>query len=126
MITPIVTQQAPGAIGPYSQGVITKNLVFTSGQLPMDPTSKSMLDDISAQTRQALENVKAVLAAAGCSLQQVCKVTIFLTDMADFPKVNDVYSSYFSEPFPARSCVQVAALPLGAGVEIEVVAHRAQ
>jgi 2-iminobutanoate/2-iminopropanoate deaminase len=124
MFKAIATDKAPGAIGPYSQGTETQDLVFTSGQLPIDPATKVMPEDISEQTRQALENVKSVLEAAGCSLKQVFKTTVFLADMADFPKVNEVYATYFSEPFPARSCVLVAALPLGAGVEIEVVARR--
>lgn len=124
MNKPIATDKAPGAIGPYSQGMEAGELVFTSGQLPIDPATKAMPEDISEQTKFALENVKAVLEAAGCSMQQVVKTTVFLADMADFPKVNAVYATYFSEPFPARSCVQVAALPLGAGVEIEVVARR--
>ncbi|MFV0422355.1 RidA family protein [Oleidesulfovibrio sp.] len=124
MNKPIATDKAPGAIGPYSQGMEAGELVFTSGQLPIDPVTKVMPEDISEQAKFALENVKAVLAAAGCTMQQVVKTTVFLADMADFPKVNEVYATYFAEPFPARSCVQVAALPLGAGVEIEVVARR--
>lgn len=124
MNKPIATDKAPGAIGPYSQGMEAGELVFTSGQLPIDPVTKVMPEDISEQAKFALGNVKAVLAAAGCTMQQVVKTTVFLADMADFPKVNEVYATYFAEPFPARSCVQVAALPLGAGVEIEVVARR--
>lgn len=117
------TGQAPAAIGPYSQGMIAANLVFCSGQIPLDPeTGKLITGTIEEQTRRVLENLAAVLKAAGTSCRQVVKTTIFLQDMNDFQKVNAVYSEYFSEPYPARSTIQVAKLPMGAAVEIEAIA----
>lgn len=124
MITPISTPKAPAAIGPYSQGIGMGNLVFTSGQLPINPETKAMPDDISEQARQSLSNVQAILEAAGAGLDTVIKVTIFLADMGDFAKVNAVYDTFFKQPYPARSCFAVAALPLGARVEIEAVAAK--
>ena len=122
MFKPVETALAPAAVGPYSQGIALDNLVFSSGQLPMNPETKTMLADIAEQARQSLSNVKAVLEAAGSGMDKVIKVNIFLTDMADFARVNEVYAQFFKAPFPARSCVAVAALPLGAGLEIEAVA----
>ena len=119
----IATEKAPAAIGPYSQGMVCGNLLFTSGQIPVDPATKAVPADIESQARQSLENVKAVVEAGGSSMARVVKTTVFLADMGDFVSVNQVYSSYFAEPFPARSCVQVAALPLGVRVEIEAVAE---
>ena len=119
----IATEKAPAAIGPYSQGMVCGNLLFTSGQIPVDPATKAVPADIESQARQSLENVKAVVEAGGSSMARVVKTTVFLADMGDFASVNQVYSSYFAEPFPARSCVQVAALPLGVRVEIEAVAE---
>lgn len=124
MITPISTPKAPAAIGPYSQGIGMGNLVFTSGQLPLNPETKTMPDDISEQAKQSLSNVQAILEAAGAGLDTVIKVTIFLADMGDFAKVNAVYDTFFKQPYPARSCFAVAALPLGARVEIEAVAAK--
>ncbi len=124
MLKPIETAKAPGAIGPYSQGINYSNLVFTSGQLPMDPETKTMPDDIAEQARLSLSNVKAILEAGGAGMDTVLKVTVFLTDMADFAAVNEVYKTFFSSPFPARSCFAVAALPLGARVEIEAIAAK--
>ena len=118
----ITASSAPAAVGPYSQGIALDNLVFSSGQLPMNPETKTMPADIAEQARQSLSNVKAVLEAAGSGMDKVIKVNIFLTDMADFARVNEVYAQFFKAPFPARSCVAVAALPLGAGLEIEAVA----
>ncbi len=117
----VSTPKAPAAIGPYSQGIVAGALVFTSGQLPMDPVSGAMPADPAAQARQCLENVKAVLEAGGSGLDRVAKVTVFLQDMAHFGAVNEVYASFFSGTFPARSCVQVARLPKDALVEIEAV-----
>lgn len=122
MFTPITTTAAPAAVGPYSQGIATEQLVFTSGQIPLHPETKTMPADIAAQARQSLDNVKAVLEAAGSGLEKVVKVNIFLVDINDFAKVNEVYGTFFKAPFPARSCVAVAALPLGAHIEIEAVA----
>ena len=118
----IATEKAPAAIGPYSQGMVGGALLFTSGQIPVDPSTKAVPDDVAAQARQSLENVKAVVEAGGSSMDRVVKTTVFLADMGDFAAVNQVYSTYFAEPFPARSCVQVAALPLGVRVEIEAIA----
>lgn len=123
MHKPISTASAPAAIGPYSQGIDLEGLIYTSGQLPINPETQKMPESAADQARQSLENIKAILAAADTGLEHVIKVNMFLTDMADFAAVNEVYASYFAQPFPARSCVGVAALPLGAKVEIEVVAY---
>lgn len=116
----INTDNAPGAVGPYSQALATDNLVYTSGQLPLK--DGAMPEGVGEQTEQCLKNVKAVLEAAGTGLDKVLKSTVYLTDMGDFAAVNEVYAKFFSKPFPARSCFAVKALPLGAKVEIEVVA----
>lgn len=118
----IATNDAPLAVGPYSQGIRAGEFAFTSGQLPATLSGEVISDDITKATRQSLNNVKAVLNAAGASMADVAKVTVFLTDMADFAQMNEVYKGFFSEPFPARSCIQVAALPKGARVEIEATA----
>ena len=123
-ITQINTNNAPAAIGPYSQAITNGSLIFTSGQLPLAPGSKAMPDDIKAQATASLANVKAILEEAGSSLGKVLKTTVFLTDMKDFAAVNEVYSTFFSQPYPARSCFAVKELPLGARVEIEVIAAR--
>ena len=123
-ITMITTSNAPAAIGPYSQALTNGSLIFTSGQLPLAPGSKAMPDDIKAQATASLANVKAILEEAGSSLGKVLKTTVFLTDMKDFAAVNEVYSTFFSQPYPARSCFAVKELPLGARVEIEVIAAR--
>ena len=124
MLNPVETALAPAAVGPYSQGIALDNLVFSSGQLPMNPETKTMPADIAEQARQSLSNVKAVLEAAGSGMDKVVKVNIFLTNMADFARVNEVYAQFFKLPFPSRSCVAVTALPLGAGLEIEAVAMK--
>jgi 2-iminobutanoate/2-iminopropanoate deaminase len=118
----IHTQHAPAAIGPYSQAIRVGNFVFASGQLGLDPRSGKLQEGVEAQARQALANLQAVLKTAGASAQNVVKATIFLTNMADFPKVNAIYGELFHHEPPARSTVQVAALPLGGLVEIEVIA----
>jgi len=121
----LITQRAPGAIGPYSQGIDMGSLVFTSGQLPIDrKTGELERKDIALATRYALENVQAILQAAGLDLPNVVKTTVFLTDLADFDAVNLAYASFFTQDPPARSCVQVAALPKGARIEIEAIAAR--
>ena len=121
----VATGQAPGAIGPYSQGIAVGNLVFTSGQLPIDMrTGELETADISLATRYALQNVGAILRAAGLDFAQVVKTTVFLTDLADFAAVNQAYAEFFAQDPPARSCVQVAALPKGARIEIEAVAAK--
>ena len=117
----IHTEKAPAAIGPYSQAIDLGELIYTSGQIPVAPDG-SISDNISEQTRQALENLKAVVEAAGSSFDKVVKTTVFITDMAQFGEINAVYAEFFSEPYPARSCVQVAALPKGASIEIEAIA----
>ena len=122
----VTAPDAPAAIGPYSHAVTAGHLLYTSGQIPLDPkTGRLVADDIETQTRQVLANVAAVLAAAGVTTQQVVKSTVFLKDMADFPKMNALYEAAFAPHKPARSTVQVAKLPLDARVEIEVVAYRA-
>lgn len=122
----IRTDKVPPAVGPYSQGIRAGNFIFTSGQLPAKPTGELIREDIAAATRHSLENVRSVLKAASVQMDDVIKVTIFLTDMADFTAVNTVYEEFFSGVPPARSCVQVAALPKGAPIEIEAVAHLSQ
>ena len=117
----IHTDNAPAAIGPYSQAIDLGEMIYTSGQIPVAPDG-SISSDISEQTRQALLNLKAVIEAGGSSLDKVIKTTVFITDMAEFAAVNAVYAEFFSEPYPARSCVQVAALPKGVSIEIEAVA----
>jgi 2-iminobutanoate/2-iminopropanoate deaminase len=119
----IKTDKAPAAIGPYSAGVSTGHLVFTAGQLGIDPSTGKLVEGgIQAQTHQALHNLKAVLEAAGCGLENVIKTTVFLQNIKEFSLMNEIYGTYFTENFPARSAFQVAALPLGAAVEIEAVA----
>jgi 2-iminobutanoate/2-iminopropanoate deaminase len=123
--TIIHTENAPKAIGPYSQGICVNGLVVTSGQLPVDPkTGKIESDTIEGQTRQSLENVKAILEQGELSMENVIKTTVYLADIADFSAMNQVYAEYFPEDCPARSCFQVAALPMGAKVEIEVMCSR--
>ncbi|CCO09249.1 RidA family protein [Desulforamulus hydrothermalis] len=119
----ISTEQAPAAIGPYSQAIAAGPFIFTSGQIPIDPVNGTIVTgDIQAQTRRSLENIKAILAAAGAGMDQVVKTTVFVKDMNDFEKINEVYAEYFPSPAPARSLVQVARLPRDVGVEIEVIA----
>jgi len=117
------TEHAPSAIGPYSQGVSVGNMVFTSGQLPINPVNGQLItDNIQEATKQAIENVQAILSQSGVMLDDVVKVTVFVKDLADFSAINEVYSTYFKENCPARSCVQVARLPLDALLEIEAIA----
>lgn len=118
----ISTNAAPGAIGPYSQGVQFGELVFTSGQLGLVPETGQFAEGVEAQTAQSLNNVKAILEAAGSGLDKVVKTTVYLKDMNDFAKVNEVYGSFFAQPYPARSAVEVARLPKDGLVEIEVIA----
>lgn len=123
MLRKIETPNAPQAIGPYSQAVKAGGLVFISGQIPLDPGSGQMTAvDVIGQTRQVMENIKAILEAEGMGFENVAKTTIYLTDLSDFGRVNEVYGSYFGDAPPARATVQVAALPKGAKVEIEAVA----
>lgn len=118
----IATDRAPAAVGPYSQAIKTNDFIFTAGQLGLNPFTGKLVEGVEAQTRQALANIEAILFAAGSSLDQVVKTTIFLADMNDFSRVNAVYSQALGEILPARSTVQVAALPLGGLVEIEAIA----
>lgn len=119
----IHTANAPAAIGPYSQAVKAENIVYVSGQLPIDPaTGEFAGSDIAAQTRQALTNVRNILAAAGCTMADVVKTTVLLADINEFAAMNAVYAEFFTEPYPARAAFQVAAVPKGAKVEIEAIA----
>src|SRR5512146_3266235 len=123
--TRIATNDAPAAIGPYSQAIATGELVFCSGQIPLDPETGALVDgDVRAQTRRALENLSAVLGAAGSSLSAVLKTTVFLVSMSDFAAMNEVYADFFTGEPPARSTVAVAELPRGARVEVEAIALR--
>lgn len=123
MKTAISTSKAPAAIGPYSQAIQVGNLVYTSGQLPIDPATGSFPEGgIKEQTRQSLKNVQAILESAGLSMANVVKTTVFLADMGDFADMNAVYSEFFTEPYPARSAVAVKTLPKSAQIEIEVIA----
>ncbi|WP_066368163.1 2-iminobutanoate/2-iminopropanoate deaminase [Neobacillus fumarioli] len=118
----VQTNQAPAAIGPYSQGIIVNNLFYSSGQIPLTAEGNMVVGDIKEQTHQVFRNLQAVLEAAGASLETVVKTTVFIKNMDDFAALNEVYGEYFSSHKPARSCVEVARLPKDALVEIEVVA----
>lgn len=120
----IVTSKAPAALGPYVQAVDTGSTVYCSGQLGLDPVTNTLLEGVAAQTRQSLANLSAVLAEAGLTLADVVKTTVFVQDLGDFGTVNQVYAEAFGDTVPARSCVQVAALPKDALVEIECIAVR--
>jgi 2-iminobutanoate/2-iminopropanoate deaminase len=119
----ISTEQAPKAIGPYSQDVVSNGIAYLSGQIPNDPVTGQLVEgDIAAQTERVLQNLKAVLEACGASMESVLKVSVFLKDMADFPKMNEVYGRYFASNPPARSTVQAARLPRDVSVEIDAIA----
>ncbi|MDO5142597.1 MAG: RidA family protein [Eubacteriales bacterium] len=120
--TVLNTTNAPGAVGPYVQGIRAGELVVCSGQLGIDPATGKMPDTVAEQAHCSMKNLGAILAEAGCGYGDIIKTTIFLTDMADFAVVNEIYKSYFDGSFPARSCVQVAKLPLGGLVEVECMA----
>lgn len=119
--TQITSDKAPKAVGPYSHAIAIQSLVFISGQLPINKDTGAMPEGIEEQARQALENLKSVAEAAGSTLRNVVKTTVFLEDIDDFKSVNDIYATYFEEPFPARSAFEVSKLPLGAKVEIEAI-----
>ena len=120
----VSSDAAPAAIGPYSQAIIAGGFLFTAGQIPLDPVTKQVVEgDIVPQTQRVMQNLQAVLAAAGASWKDVVKTTVFLQDMADFPRMNEVYAAIMGDARPARSTVQVAGLPRGVLVEIELVAH---
>lgn len=121
----VSTKEAPAAIGPYSQAIDCGGMIFCSGQIPLDPNSGELVSgDICAQTKQVLQNLTAVLRAAGCDPSDIVKTTIFLTDLGDFSKVNELYGQLFPSAPPARSTIQVAALPKGSHIEIEAIAKR--
>ncbi|EOH87701.1 RidA family protein [Enterococcus pallens] len=119
------SDQAPKALGPYSQGMVTGNTVFLSGQLGIDPATNQLKDGVEEQAKQSLANIQNVLSTIDLSLKNVVKVTVFLKDLDHFAAVNEIYANHFEEPYPARSCVQVAKLPADALVEIEVIAEKA-
>lgn len=122
---PVSTDKAPAAIGPYSQATLAGNMIFLSGQLPIDPATGAFPEGgVSEQTRQSLANVKAILNEAGFEMSDVVKTTVFLADMGDFAAMNEVYKENFSAPFPARSAVAVKTLPKGALVEVECIASK--
>lgn len=125
MKTAIHTEAAPAAIGPYSQAIEVNGMIYTSGQMPVNPADGSIPELVADQARQALENVKNVLAAAGTSMDNVVKTTVFIKNMDDFAQINQVYGTYFQGVFPARSCVEVARLPKDVLIEIEAVAKKA-
>lgn len=118
----LATDQAPAAIGPYSQGIAASETVFVSGQLPLDPATGAFPEGIAAQTAQSLKNIQAILAQQGMTLANVVKTTVFLADINDFAEMNKVYGEFFTQPYPARSAVQVAKLPKDAPLEIECIA----
>jgi len=124
-LNPVSTDKAPRAIGPYSQAIVVDDVIYTAGQVALDPASGELVGKtVAEQTEQALKNLTAVLAASGSSLGQVVKTTVFLADMADFPAMNEVYAKHFGGHRPARSTVQAAGLPKGARVEIDAIAVR--
>lgn len=124
MIKEIHTDQAPAAIGPYSQAIDTGDIVFFSGQIGLDPATGKLAPDVKAQTKQALENIKALLESMNLSFSNVVKTTCYLADIADFKTMNDIYATYFKKPYPARSALEIGALPANALVEIEVVVKK--
>ena len=117
----IKRSNAPAAIGPYSQAIVVGNMLFTSGQIPIDPKTGEIPEGVEAQARQALTNVKNLIEAAGASIDNVVKTTVFIKNMDDFAKINEIYAQYFTEPFPARSCVEVARLPKDVLLEVETI-----
>ena len=123
MKTIISTQKAPAAIGPYSQAVLVNGMLFTSGVIPIDPETNTLVEgDVTVQARQAIGNLKNLIEASGSSMDKVVKTTVFIKDMNDFGKINDIYKDFFTSNFPARSCVEVARLPKDVLIEIEAIA----
>ena len=118
----ISTKRAPGAIGPYSQAIEINNMVFTSGVIPVNPATGEIAEGVEAQAEQAISNLEALLAASGSSIEKAVKTVVFISNMDDFGKINEVYANHFKAPYPARSCVQVARLPKDVAIEIEAVA----
>ena len=125
-MNPISPDGAPKAVGPYSQAVECNGMVFVSGQLPVDPKDGSVPDGVRDRTIRALENVRSIAEAAGCSMSDCVKVTIFMSDISEFPDVNDAYAEMFSEPYPARSCVEVSRVPKGMSLEIDAIFVKGQ
>ena len=119
----IKTSTAPAAVGPYSQAAVTNNMVFTSGQIPVNPLTGEIPDGIEAQANQVFTNLRNLLEASGTSIAKTIKTTVFIQDMDDFAKVNQIYETYFTEPYPARSCVEVSKLPKGVLIEVEAIAE---
>ena len=119
----IQTNNAPAAVGPYSQAIVTNNTLFTSGQIPVNPLTGEIPDGIEAQANQVFTNLKNLLEAAGTSIAKAVKTTVFIQNMDDFAKVNQIYETYFTEPYPARSCVEVSKLPKGVLIEVEAIAE---
>lgn len=117
----IKTSNAPAAIGPYSQAIISGGMLYTSGQIPINPATGEIPDGVEAQTRQALTNVKNLIEASGASIDNVVKTSVFIKNMNDFAKINEIYAEFFTEPYPARSCVEVARLPKDVLLEIETI-----
>ena len=117
----IKTNKAPEAIGPYSQAIITGGLLYTSGQIPVNPETGIIPDGVEAQAEQVFENLKNLIASAGASIDNTVKTTVFIKNMSDFAKINEIYATYFTEPFPARSCVEVARLPKDVLLEVEAI-----
>ncbi len=119
----IKTANAPAAIGPYSQAIVSGNMLYTSGQIPINPATGEIPEGVEAQARQALTNVKNLIEASGASIDNVVKTSVFIKDMNDFAKINEIYAEFFTEPYPARSCVEVARLPKDVLLEIETIAE---
>lgn len=120
----VSTDGAPAAIGPYSQAIVSGDLVYTAGQVALDPMTGQLVEgDVAAEAERVLQNLSAVLGAAGCRMADVVKTTVYLADLGDYAAVNEVYARYFNEPYPARSAVQMAGLPLGARLEIDAIAR---
>lgn len=117
----IKTNSAPQAIGPYSQAIVCGNLLFTSGQIPIIPETGELAQGLEAQAHQVFKNIKNLIEAAGSSIDNVVKTTVFIKDMNDFAKINEIYAEYFTEPYPARSCVEVARLPKDVSLEVETI-----
>ena len=122
MLKEVSTQNAPAAIGPYSQAIKVGNILFTSGQIPVNPQNGEIPEGVEAQAKQAMTNVKNLVEASGASMDNVIKTTVFIANMNDFAKINEIYAQFFTKPYPARSCVEVARLPKDVLIEIEAVA----
>lgn len=122
--TAISTTNAPSALGPYSQAIQSDEMIFASGQLGINPANKELPESVEEQAKQSLQNISKILEAANCDINHVLKTTVYMTDIKDFAAVNEIYGEFFAQPYPARSAIQVAALPAGAKIEIEVIAKK--